>query len=300
PSYILLENVKGLFSHDKGRTFGTIIQALDELGYIVEWGLFNSKFWGVPQNRERVFILVTRKDVFKAPKLFDLLKKQTEVNTKLIDVLESEVDEKYFLSDERVKQLKFNDKVQKGDIKQVAQYDTDKRENSNRFRTYDVEGIGTGLSTMGGGGLEPCITVLGNTSKTGYRSHDVHGTNGISPTIAARDYKGAKQIAVPVLTPDRVNKRQNGRRFKEDGEPMFTLTAQDKHGVMLGGLYTNASKDFQRPPLKNLSRTIKSNKHDAAITDGFRIRKLTPLECFRLQGFTDEQFYKAKNEGVSN
>src|SRR5699024_9862715 len=63
---------------------------------IVEWGLFNSKFWGVPQNRERVFILVTRKDVFKAPKLFDLLKKQTEVNTKLIDVLESEVDEKYF------------------------------------------------------------------------------------------------------------------------------------------------------------------------------------------------------------
>src|SRR5699024_3199520 len=196
PSYILLENVKGLFSHDKGRTFGTIIQALDELGYIVEWGLFNSKFWGVPQNRERVFILVTRKDVFKAPKLFDLLKKQTEVDTELTDVLEHDVDEKYFLSDERVEQLKFNDKVQKGDIKQVAQYDTDKRENSNRFRTYDVEGIGPGLSTMGGGGLEPCITVLGNTSKTGYRSHDVHGTNGISPTIQARDYKGPKQIAI--------------------------------------------------------------------------------------------------------
>src|SRR5699024_3141174 len=150
PSYILLETVKGLLSHDKRRTIGPIIQALDALGYIVEWGLFDSKVWGVPQNRERVFILVTRKDVFKASKLFDLLKKQTEVNTKLIDVLESEVDEKYFLSDERVKQLKFNDKVQKGDIKQVAQYDTDKRENSNRFRTYDVEGIGPGLSTMGG------------------------------------------------------------------------------------------------------------------------------------------------------
>ena len=49
PSYVLLENVKGLFSHDKGRTFGTIIQTLDELGYIVEWGLFNSKYWGVPR-----------------------------------------------------------------------------------------------------------------------------------------------------------------------------------------------------------------------------------------------------------
>src|SRR5699024_2576781 len=89
---------------------------------------------------------------------------------------------------------------QKGNNKQVAQYDTDKRENSNRFRTYDVEGIGPGLSTMGGGGLEPCITVLGNTSKTGYRSHDVHGTNGISPTIQARDYKGPKQIAIREAT----------------------------------------------------------------------------------------------------
>src|SRR5699024_10076770 len=212
---------------------GTIIQALDELGYVVEWGLFNSKFWGVPQNRERVFILATRKDIFRQPKLIELLNEQTEVNTRLLDLIEDEVDEKYFLSDERVEQLKFNDKVQKGDIKQVAQYDTDKRENSNRFRTYDVEGIGPGLSTMCGGGLEPCITGLSNTSKTGYRSHDVHGTNGISPTIAARDYKGAKQIAVPVLTPDRVNKRQNGRRFKEDGEPMFTLTSQDRHGVLI-------------------------------------------------------------------
>src|SRR5699024_9438352 len=137
--------------------------------------------------------------------------------------------------------------------------------------------------------------------------HKITKETDISHSLMARDYKGignqemtAVKTIQPVPTPDLIEKRQNGRRFKEDGEPMFTLTAQDKHGVMLGGLYTNASKDFQRPPLKNLSRTIKSNKHDAAITDGFRIRKLTPLECFRLQGFTDEQFYKAKNEGVSN
>lgn len=91
--------------------------------------------------------------------------------------------------------------------------------------------------------------------------------NGLSPTIAARDYKGAKQVAIPVLTPDRVNKRQNGRRFKEDNDPMFTLISQDKHGI---------------------------------VTEDIRIRKLTPLECWRLQGFTDDQFYKAKNSGVSN
>src|SRR5690625_1596898 len=105
PSYILLENVKGLFSHDKGRTFGTIIQALDELGYVVEWGLFNSKFWGVPQNRERVFILATRKDIFRRPKLIELLNKQTEVNTRLLDLIEDEVDEKYYLSGEKAEKL---------------------------------------------------------------------------------------------------------------------------------------------------------------------------------------------------
>ena len=130
-------------------------------------------------------------------------------------------------------------------------------------RIYDVEHLSPTLNTT----TEPKIAVLGNTSHTGYKAHDVHDINGLSPTVAARDYKGPKQIAVPVLTPDRVNKRQNGRRFKEDGDPMFTLTAQDRHGIL---------------------------------TDDIRIRKLVPIETWRLQGFTDEQFYKAKDSGVSN
>lgn len=67
----------------------------------------------------------------------------------------------------------------------------------------------------------------------------------------------------PCLTPDRIEKRQNGRRFKDDGEEMFTLTAQDKHGVLLDD-----------------GRKV-------------RVRKLTPKECFRLQGFPDEYFDRA-------
>src|SRR5699024_2240643 len=211
-------------------------------------------------------------------KTFNFNWRENDTVTKsLVDVLEETIDEKYYLSDERVKQLKFNDKVQKGDIKQVAQYDTDKRENSNRFRTYDVEGIGPGLSTMGGGGLEPCITVLGNTSKTGYRSHDVHGTNGISPTIQARDYKGPKQIAIRESI--RINKgiRINPLRGKSSNGWHFAQQVHDPKGisraVKAGGGSGNIPKTFE----------------------GLRIRKLTPLECFRLQGFTDEQFYKAKN-----
>jgi len=57
PKYLLLENVKGLLNHDQGETFRTILRTLDELGYDVEWQVLNSKYFGVPQNRERVFII---------------------------------------------------------------------------------------------------------------------------------------------------------------------------------------------------------------------------------------------------
>ena len=57
PHIIFLENVKGLLSHDRGRTFATILATLDELGYNAEWQVLNSKYFGVPQNRERVFII---------------------------------------------------------------------------------------------------------------------------------------------------------------------------------------------------------------------------------------------------
>lgn len=418
PSYVLLENVKGLLSHDKGRTFGTIIQALDELGYVTEWGVFNSKYWGVPQNRERVYILVTRKDVYDQPKLFDLLKQQTEVATRLVDVLEGEVDEKYYLSEEKTKNLTLNDDLSgrlnhynyidvdsvhstekvsptlntmqggnrqpkiavKGfkEVVKVRKYDVNKLELSELLRIskqdacisnkeisntlnvpitkvehwfrsdksfsipdakiwfelktllnitntehdeavttfeekesefdttnriYDVRHLSPTLNTTS----EPKVAVLGNTSNTGHRSQNIHDTDGISPTIAARDYKGAKQIAVPVLTPDRVNKRQNGRRFKEDGEPMFTLTSQDKHGVIINPLKdkTEYGWHFEQAVYdsQGITRTVKANGGSGNIPktiEGLRIRKLTPLECWRLQGFTDEQFYKAKDSGVSN
>lgn len=298
PSYVLLENVKGLLSHDKGRTYGTIIQALDELGYIVEWQLFNSKYWGVPQNRERVYILVTKKDVFTGPKLFDLGKQQTNVTTRLIDVLEDEVDEKYYLSDEKVKKLTLNEDLS-GRLNHYDYRDVDS--------IHSINKVSPTLNTMQGGDRQPKVAVIGNTANKGHRSQDVHDTDGLSPTIAARDYKGAKQIAVPVLTPDRLNKRQNGRRFKEDGEPMFTLTSQDKHGVVINPLKdkTEYGWHFEQAVYdsQGITRTVKANGGSGNIPktiEGLRIRKLTPLECWRLQGFTDEQFYKAKNDGVSN
>lgn len=102
--------------------------------------------------------------------------------------------------------------------------------NHQQDRVYSPEGICPALNTVGGGNLEP-------------------------------------KIVCPVLTPDRIVKRQNGRRMKENGEPSFTLTAQDKHGVLTGHIFKDyETGEYFYDPL---------------------IRKLTPLECERLQGFPD-------------
>lgn len=143
-------------------------------------------------------------------------------------------------------------------------------------------------------------------------------------------------VAIPVLTPDRTEKRQNGRRFKENGEPMFTLTSQDRHGVAtsinpIGGVYTGVSPEFYRGVYEGCFRCLKASTHDSGVALKLQnipvsreyvltrpgmfmkisdeltiyavwyekyqcyiaIRKLTPKECFRLQGWTDEYFEKA-------
>lgn len=122
----------------------------------------------------------------------------------------------------------------------------------------------------------------------------------VAPTIdtGCRDNLTRKQTCCAVLTPDREEKRQNGRRIKEPGEPSFTLTAQDRHGVAI----------YQRPRGYN-----KGGMHDIApalsisawqennlLANNIRIRRLTPRECWRLQGFPDEYFDKAKAAGISN
>lgn len=122
----------------------------------------------------------------------------------------------------------------------------------------------------------------------------------VTPTIDTdcRNNLTRKQTCCAVLTPNREEKRQNGRRIKEPGEPSFTLTAQDRHGVAI----------YQRPRGYN-----KGGMHDVApalsisawqennlLANGIRIRRLTPRECWRLQGFPDEYFDKARAAGISN
>ena len=185
------------------------------------------------------------------------------------------MDEKYYLSEEKtsvlVKQLEDKDK-------QDAVENTDRiievgkikpHRNSSLMNTvHNVDGISSTLDTMQGGGREPKILedspiMLGHVELNG---HDllkrVYDANAICPTLTSMgggntEPKIAEEV-LPCLTPERLEKRQNGPRFKVDGSEAHTITTVDRHGVAIG-------------------------KYPK-----YRIRKLTPRECLRLQAIPEE------------
>ena len=247
PKWIIAENVKNLLSIGRGFDFARVLCALGEVGYECEWQLLNSKDFGVPQNRERVFI-VGHLGGIGARKVFPIRPADGENPCKLQELTKNVGRSK---------------------------------------RLYSPDGISCTLSAVGGGGGE----------KTGLYAIDMSykssGVTDLAFALQSRYNKGpcgrpretTGVLVAPVLTPEREEKRQNGRRMKEPGEPMFTLTAQDRHGVAI----------VQRGHGFNAG-----GEHDAAVTDGVRIRKLTPRECWRLQGFPDEYFDRAVAAGVSD
>lgn len=269
PEWLIYENVKGMFSSNKGFDYLEILLAMDELGYDIEWQLFNSKDWGVPQNRERVYTIGHLRARGRR-EILPIRGNYTEIS-----------------------------------INQVMQYNTEKRENTNRYRVYDEMGIAPCLGCMEGGGLEPHVLSIGNVNPSGNGMNgNVYSSKHMSPALTTNKGEGIK-IAIPVLTPDRIEKRQNGRRFKEDGDPMFTLTAQDRHGVMIqddtnqgiiwGGMQKNQAikNDGIVPCLTSSMGCGGGYVPMTNINQGMRIRKLTPRECFRLQGWEDDYFERA-------
>lgn len=189
--------------------------------------------------------------------------------------------------------------------------------NGQNGNVYNTKGLSPTLSsgTTGnsknrgiGSNNAPKILVNVNPSGNGINGN-VYDSERLAPTLTTNKGEGPK-IAIPVLTPDRAEKRQNGRRFKENGEPMFTLTAQDRHGVAVkeatkqGYAITEQgdSINFSVPNSKTrrgrvgkqVAQTLDTSCNQATITKDMRIRKLTPRECWRLQGFPDWAFDKAQ------
>lgn len=234
PRNFILENVKGLLSHNKGKTFETILGILSDLGYIVEWELLNSKNYGVPQSRERVYIVGHLRGQSR-PKVFSL-RKSTEK------------------SNQNPKEL----------TKNIGQGQ----------RVYSTNGASVSIKALGGGqgaktGLYKIVKRNGRVKKDQQNASTLTGGARGDGNHSYTDW-----IVQPTITPSRKNKSQNGRRFKDNEEPMFTLTQNDVHGVMLNET---------------------------------QIRRLTPIECERLQGFpdnwteglSDTQRYKCMGNAVT-
>lgn len=260
PRFFIFENVKGLLSHDKpkdsssefGRTFqewinhlgGKSINGLANLfpeensvPYHLYFKVLNTKEHGIPQNRERVFLIGIRDDednVFSWPN-------EEPTTKRLKDVLEENVDKKYFLSEKQIQDLISKD----GQNIKVKSATSQGFEIAREFDSvnYSVPNSETRRGRVG----KQCAQTLDTGCQQG--------------------------VCIPVLSPDRPEKRQNGRRFKDDGDPSFTLTTQDKHGFF----------------------------------NGHTIRRLTPRECFRLQDFpdsfkfvvSDSQLYKQAGNSIT-
>jgi DNA (cytosine-5)-methyltransferase 1 len=215
--YLLFENVKGLLNPDGGRTFEIILEVLDGMGYDCQWELLDSQNFGVPQHRERVFLIGHLRGNPR-PKVFpigatgsgdDVAYKEKQGGRQgFFSDISPTIDAHYYKG---------------GNARQYVVEQFIRRDNS--IRTFE----------------------------------------NVAPTLLAHMGTGGGNVPFvrPVLDVARVNKSPNGRMIKDDGDPMYTITAQDRHGVQIGD------------------------------EDGFAIRKLTPMECERLQGFPDgwTEFY---------
>jgi len=281
PSYLFLENVPGLLSHDEGRTFATILGTLSQLGYDVTWQVLNSKDYGVPQSRKRVYIIGYLRE-----RCAGQILAFTETNGKAPVQIQGGSQGGRIYSPEGTSvtltsgaggvggktgiydmslPIKVNTKAgfqtaYPGDSIDLAYPD----QNSRRGRVGAK--IAHTLTTSSVQGYffidrnpDPKITDIARCI-TARQDSGIGNRKGEHSAILAEDAPRA------ILTPEKKNVCQHGRRFKEPDEEMFTITAQDWHGIIHRG----------------------------------RVRRLTPRECWRLQGFSDKQFNKALATGLSD
>lgn len=229
PKYVIWENVKNLLSKKHRHNFDAYLETMEQLGYTNYYQVLNAKDYLTPQNRERVFTISIRKDINK---IFTF-PKPIPLKLKLKDLLEEEVDEKYYLSDEMLNNIsyvskKYNEFLnEKGYIPEML----------NPYNKTEIKDVAPTQSTQCGSSTSSSTVLLKSKCKR------------LKSLIDKTEFEEGK-----VLNMDLYNQTTN----------------------------------------ENISQCLTEPHHNSQrLFDGLRIRKLTPKECWRLMGFTDEEFEKA-------
>ena len=313
PNFGMYENVKNIVGKQFKDTFKMFTDELDEYGYNVYWKVLNAKDYGIPQNRERVYLIFIKKELdngkFTYPEPFDN-------GMRLKDILEENVDEKFYISEDKVQKFIQTLHIDKSDEgtntpKFVGNVNRSDFGTGYAGGVWDANNISPTLTTMQGGGRQPhimqgidksynntkqieianCLTAredrgISNRKSEGtavlevgrtdnHQKGGVYSTDGISPTLLATSYKQPVQIKVDNI--GNINpsgKGMNGNVFDENGlAPTLTTNKGEGNKIAIRQVHKI------EPPI--------------------RIRKLTPKECFRLMGFSDENF-EAAEKMVSN
>ncbi|MGL5126302.1 MAG: DNA (cytosine-5-)-methyltransferase [Fusobacteriaceae bacterium] len=317
PRYLLMENVKNLIGKKHKPDFDIWCKKLEEFGYKNFYQVLNSKDYGIPQNRERVFMVsILGEGNYTFPD-------KKELNIRLKDILEEQVEEKYYLSqkllDKFVKYEKI-DTLPENEItdclpvvdykqhKQIIQLGTIKEsdkgwDNPQCKRIYSVEGISPTLNTCGGGQREPKIRVT-EATKIDYKEAFVGDSINLEqPNSKTRRGRVGKGQANTLTTScnQAVIVASRGRYINNQRDISTGATTEQRlefNSQGVSNTITTVQKDnlvFEPCVLKdeyiNKFNDVDKDHH-------FRIRKLTPKECWRLMGYKDEQFDKI--QGISN
>ncbi|HNV62964.1 MAG TPA: DNA (cytosine-5-)-methyltransferase [Candidatus Cloacimonas acidaminovorans] len=311
PKYFLFENVKGFMSKKFTETREKFIKSWEDAGYNVTYKVLNTKDFGVPQNRERVWFIGIRKDVekeFEFPEPFEL-------KLKLKDILESNVDMKYFLRQEQVDKLlnstfvSRRNLIQKKDFCSALKASDYKDPKAIMFDVSQIrregepivyEEISRTLNTAQGGGNTPLILNPYN----GKNSETECGTIGTSTgTITGKTSQlifGCAVRAFPRTGSNDENRVQQLEIGKEECANSITNVQKDSMVMTTLTQATGNRAGSSKEYIEHVNRVAEVSN---------QVRRLTPVECFRLQGFlkdevnldglSDTQKYKLAGNGQS-
>lgn len=238
PKYLLLENVKNLVGKKFKPQFDAWVRWLDSIGYNTYYQVLNSKHFGIPQNRERIFAVSIRKDIddgkFKFPE-------QIALTTRLKDILEKNVDEKYYLSGDKVESILANFIARQNEasginLKDQATTFDGLTDVAHTLMARDYKGFGNQSMT---GVIEPSIETVGNYMPSGHEASRVVDTNGIAPTVKENHGTVTAIVEPSIIKVGQVSNEGSQSGMVYDTNGLSPTICAGCHGYAIGNILVN-------------------------------------------------------------